>query len=207
MIGLLGKKIGMTRMFSEDGIDIPVTIIEAGPCLVSQIKTDKKDGYSAIQLGFGEKKESRVSKPLLGHFAKSNIKPMYHLREFRDFKIEKKLNPGDEVRVDLFSPGDMIFVTGISKGHGFQGVVKRHGFHGGPKTHGQSDRLRAPGSIGQSSYPSRVRKGLKMAGRMGNDRVTVKNLIVVQIKPEQNLIYIRGAVPGAVNSIVEIKKN
>ena len=206
MIGLLGKKIGMTRIFSEDGENIPVTIIEAGPCLVSQIKTDKIDGYSAIQLGFKEKKESRVSKPLLGHFAKAKIKPMYHIKEFRDFKLEKELNVGDEVGVDLFSPGDFIVVSGKSKGRGFQGVVKRHGFHGGPKTHGQSDRLRAPGSIGQSSYPSRVRKGLKMAGRMGNIRVSVKNLMVVQIKPEQNLLFIRGSVPGAVNSIVEIKK-
>lgn len=207
MIGLIGKKIGMTRVFSEDGESIPVTVIQAGPCYISQIKTTKKDGYSAVQLGFKEKKESRATKPQLGHFAKANLKPMYHLKEFRNFELDKEIKIGDEVGIDAFMPGDVIFVSGKSKGKGFQGVMKRHGFGGGPKTHGQSDRPRAPGSIGQSSYPSRVRKGLRMAGRMGNKRVTTKNLRVIKIIPDQHLMLIRGTVPGSVNSIIEIKKN
>ncbi len=206
MVGLLGRKIGMTRIFGEDGTHIPVTVIEAGPCFVSQIKTPEKDGYSAVQLGFLAKKEKRTTKPLLGHFKKANLKPMRILREFRDFDIGKEIKLGDQIGVEVFEPGDIIDVSGSTKGRGFQGVVKRHGFHGGPKTHGQSDRLRAPGSIGQSSYPSRVLKGLKMAGHMGNRRVTIKNLIVVKVIPEQNLLLVRGGVPGSVNSILEIKK-
>lgn len=206
MIGLLGRKVGMTRIFAENGESIPVTVIEAGPCYVSQIKTPERDGYSAVQIGFREKKESRTNKPLLGHFARAKLKPMYHLKEFRNFQLEREIKVGDQVGVDSFREGDLVHVSGKSKGKGFQGVVKRHRFGGGPKTHGQSDRLRAPGSIGQSSYPSRVVKGLKMAGRMGHKRVTVKNLEVVKVMPEQNLILVRGAVPGAVNGIVEIKK-
>lgn len=206
MVGLLGRKLGMTRIFSEDGHNIPVTVIEAGPCFVSQIKTPEKDGYSAVQLGFMEKKEKRTTKPLLGHFAKANLKPLRYLREFRDFDLGKELKLGDEIGVEIFEPGDVVDVSGRSKGRGFQGVVKRHRFGGGPKTHGQSDRYRAPGSIGQSSFPSRVLKGLRMAGHMGNRRVTIKNLVVVKVIPEQNLLLVRGGVPGAVNSIVEIKK-
>jgi len=206
MVGLLGRKLGMTRIFSEDGHNIPVTVIEAGPCFVSQIKTPEKDGYSAVQLGFMEKKEKRTTKPLLGHFAKANLKPLRYLREFRDFDMGKELKLGDEIGVEIFEPGDVVDVSGRTKGRGFQGVVKRHRFGGGPKTHGQSDRLRAPGSIGQSSFPSRVLKGLRMAGHMGNRRVTIKNLVVVKVIPEQNLLLVRGGVPGAVNSIVEIKK-
>jgi large subunit ribosomal protein L3 len=206
MVGLLGRKLGMTRIFAEDGTNIPVTVIEAGPCFVTQIKTPEKDGYSAVQLGFMEKKEKRTTKPLLGHFAKAGVKPLRYLREFRDFDIGRELKLGDQIGVEVFEPGDVVDVSGRTKGRGFQGVVKRHGFGGGPKSHGQSDRLRAPGSIGQASFPSRVFKGLKMAGHMGNRRVTIKNLVVVKVIPEQNLILVRGGVPGAVNSIVEIKK-
>ena len=206
MVGLLGRKLGMTRVFSEDGQNIPVTVIEAGPCFVSQIKTPEKDGYSAVQLGFLEKKEKNTTKPLLGHFKKANVKPLRVLREFRDFDIGKELNLGDQIGVEVFEPGDIVDISGRSKGRGFQGVVKRHRFGGGPKTHGQSDRHRAPGSIGQSSFPSRVLRGLRMAGHMGNRRVTVKNLVVVKVIPEQNLLLVRGGVPGSVNSIVEIKK-
>jgi len=206
MVGLLGRKLGMTRIFAEDGANIPVTVIEAGPCFVTQIKTPEKDGYSAVQLGFMEKKEKRTTKPLLGHFAKAGVKPLRYLREFRDFDIGRELKLGDQIGVEVFEPGDVVDVSGRTKGRGFQGVVKRHGFGGGPKSHGQSDRLRAPGSIGQASFPSRVFKGLKMAGHMGNRRVTIKNLVVVKVIPEQNLILVRGGVPGAVNSIVEIKK-
>ncbi|HHM24375.1 MAG TPA: 50S ribosomal protein L3 [Bacteroidetes bacterium] len=206
MVGLLGRKLGMTRVFSEDGQNIPVTVIEAGPCFVSQIKTPEKDGYSAVQLGFLEKKEKNATKPLLGHFKKANVKPLRVLREFRDFDIGKELNLGDQIGVEVFEPGDIVDISGRSKGRGFQGVVKRHRFGGGPKTHGQSDRHRAPGSIGQSSFPSRVLRGLRMAGHMGNRRVTVKNLVVVKVIPEQNLLLVRGGVPGSVNSIVEIKK-
>ncbi|HDL17684.1 MAG TPA: 50S ribosomal protein L3 [Bacteroidetes bacterium] len=207
MVGLLGRKVGMTRIFSENGENIPVTVIEAGPCYVSQIKTSKIDGYSAVQIGLKEKKEIRTTKPLLGHFKKANIKPMYYLREFRNFEIDKKVKIGDQIGPDLFTSGDLISVSGTSKGKGFQGVMKRHGFGGGPKTHGQSDRMRAPGSVGQSSYPSRVMKGMRMGGHMGSKRITVKNLVVVQVVPEQNLLLVRGSVPGSVNSIVEIKKN
>ena len=207
MVGLIGRKVGMTRVFSEQGESIPVTVIEAGPCYISQIKTPEKDGYSAVQIGFKEKKESRATKPQLGHFAKASLKPMYHLKEFRDFILEKEIKLGEEVGVDVFVPGDTVFVSGKSKGKGFQGVMKRHGFHGGQKTHGQSDRMRAPGSIGQASYPSRVMKGKKMAGRMGNKRVTTKSLRIVKVVPEQNLVLIRGVVPGSINSIIEIKKN
>lgn len=207
MVGLLARKVGMTRIFSEDGRDIPVTVLETGPCYVSQIKTEKRDGYSAVQLGFQPKKEARVTKPVLGHFAKAKLKPTYFLKEFRDFDIGKEIKIGDELKADLFSPGDTVRVASRSKGKGFQGVMKRHGFHGAQKTHGQSDRMRAPGSIGQSSYPSRVIKGMKMAGRTGNSRVTVKNLIVVKVMTEQNLVLVRGSVPGSVNSLVEIKKH
>jgi len=207
MFGVLGKKVGMTRIFSEDGENYPVTVVEAGPCYVSQIKTPETDGYSAVQIGFKEKKESRANKAMSGHFAKANLKPMYHLREFRDFESGKELKVGDEISLDSFAQGDVVNVAGNSKGRGFQGVMKRHGFSGGEKTHGQSDRMRAPGSIGQASYPSRVMKGKKMPGRMGNKRVTVKNLSIIKVIPEQHLLLIRGAVPGAINSILEIKKS
>ncbi|HDI52458.1 50S ribosomal protein L3 [candidate division KSB1 bacterium] len=206
MIGLIGRKLGMTRIFDEEGRHVPVTVIEAGPCYVTQIKTVDKDGYVAVQLGFREKKESRTTKPLLGHFKKANTKPTYVLQEFRDFDNWQNLKLSDEIKVDIFSPGDVVKVTGRSKGRGFAGVVKRHRFAGGPKTHGQSDRARAPGSVGQSSFPSHVLKGLRMAGRMGGKRVTVLNLKVVKVYPEQNLLLLKGAVPGAVNGYVRIVK-
>lgn len=206
MSGILGKKIGMTSIFNERGESVPCTVIEAGPCYITQIKTKDNDGYDAIQLGFEDKKESLVNKPMIGHFKKSNMKPKKILREFKGFDVSK-LQVGAELKVDaLFAIGDVISVSGTSKGRGFQGVVKRHHFGGGFKTHGQSDRLRAPGSIGSSSYPSRVLKGMKMAGRMGGERVTVKNLKILRIIPESNILLVKGSVPGYNNSYVEIHK-
>ncbi len=205
MGGLLGKKIGMTRIFDADGNNVPVTVIQAGPCYVTLVRTKERDGYDAIQLGFDEKKEKNTIKPLLGQFKKAGVPPLRKLKEFPPFK-DKELQPGDVITVDVFQPGEIVKVSGLSKGRGFAGVVKRHGFGGGPKTHGQSDRLRAPGSIGQSSFPSKVFKGLRMAGRMGNKRVTVRGLQVVKVDPEKNLLFIKGAVPGARNNYVEIYK-
>jgi len=202
MRGLLGRKIGMTRYFDESGNSIPATLIEAGPCTVVQIKNIDKDGYNAVQLGFLKQKEKRVTKPLLGHFRRANAVPHRILREFRDFDLDIKV--GEQIGVDLFSEGDIVNITGYSKGRGFAGVVKRHGFKGGVKSHGQSDRHRAPGSIGQSANPKRVFKGLRMAGRMGNERVTIKNLEILKIFKDKNLILVKGAVPGHRNSIVEI---
>jgi len=206
MVGIIGRKLGMTRLFTERGKVIPVTVIEAGPCYVTQVKTKERDGYDAVQLGFQEVKERSLNKPLLGHLKKAGVKALRVLREFRDFRLEEPVSPGQEVRVDIFRVGDLVDVTGYSKGRGFAGVVKRHKFGGGPKTHGQSDRWRAPGSLGQSSFPSRVFKGLRMAGRMGNRRVTVKHLEVVKVDPENNLLVVKGAVPGATKGIVTIKR-
>jgi large subunit ribosomal protein L3 len=203
MRGLLGKKIGMTRFFDETGTPVAATVIEAGPCKVVQVKTSEKDGYNAVQLGYIEKKEKRVTKPLLGHYRKANAAPQRVLREFRDF--EGELKPGDTVSVSIFTAGDRVRVTGCSKGKGFAGVVKRHHFSGGPKTHGQSDRHRAPGSVGQSAYPNRVFKGMRMGGRMGNDRVTLRHLRVLKVIPEKNLLLIQGGIPGSRNSLVEIR--
>ncbi len=205
MIGLLGKKTGMTRIFDENGNVIPVTIIEAGPCFVAQIKTKVTDGYNAVQLGFDDKKEKNTTKPLSGHFKKANIAPKRLLTEFRDFDLQN-LQLGQQITVDVFNVGDKITVQGVSKGKGFQGVVKRHGFGGGPVTHGQSDRLRAPGSIGASSFPSRVFKGQRMAGRMGSVKVSVRNLKIVKIDKDQNLIFIKGAIPGHINGYVKLMK-
>jgi large subunit ribosomal protein L3 len=204
MRGLLGKKIGMTRIFDQTGMPKVATVIEAGPCLVVQVKTKDKDGYNAVQLGFENKKESRTAKPLLGHFKKANAQPQRVLREFRDFGREVKA--GDRIGADLFQEGERVSVSGLSKGRGFQGVVKRHQFSGGSKTHGQSDRLRAPGSIGSSSFPKRVFKGLRMGGRMGYDRVTVRNMEIIKIIPDRNLILVKGGVPGARNTILEIHR-
>lgn len=206
MIGILGKKIGMTTIFEKDGNAVPCTVIEAGPCYVTQIKSKDKDGYESIQIGFEEKKEKNTSKPLAGKFKKAKTPILRHVKEIRDCGIEN-LKEGDMIKVDIFKEGDNVKVTGTSKGKGFQGVVKRHGFGGGVKTHGQSDRLRAPGSIGGSSYPSRVFKGQRMAGRMGGDTVSVRNLRVVKIFRDSNLILIKGAVPGTKTGIVEIYKN
>jgi large subunit ribosomal protein L3 len=206
MSGIIGKKIGMSSVFDAQGDLIPVTVIQAGPCKIVSIRTKEKDGYEALQLGFGQRKEKNISKPVKGQYKKNELTPAAVLKEFKfasiaDYKI------GDEVKVDLFKEGEKIKVRGKSIGKGFQGVMKRHGFGGvGGTTHGQSDRLRAPGSIGASSYPSRVFKGQRMAGRKGYENVTTTNLKVVKIIPEQNLILIKGAVPGAVNSYVELIK-
>ncbi|MDB0027575.1 50S ribosomal protein L3 [Flavobacteriales bacterium] len=205
MPGLIGKKIGMTSVFSEEGKNIPCTILEVGPCKVTQIKTKEVDGYSAVQLGFSEQKESRVSKAALGHFKKADSAPLKKLIEFPADFSEVAL--GDTMNVELFEEGEFVTVTGTSKGKGFQGVVKRHNFRGvGDATHGQHNRLRAPGSIGAASYPARVFKGMRMAGQMGNERVKVENLQVLKILTDKNMIVVKGAVPGAKNSYITIEK-
>lgn len=206
MIGIIGKKVGMTRIFDERGKAWAVSVVEAGPCHVTQIKTQATDGYAAIQMGFGETRPKLLNKPLQGHLAKSGGKTLRFLKEFRDFEGTEGLKAGELILVDRFAPGDVVSVTGTSKGHGFAGVIKRHHFGGGPVTHGQSDRTRAPGSLGQSSYPSRVYKGMRMAGRMGGSSVTIKNLKILKVDPNNNLIIIKGAIPGAINSVVYIKK-
>ena len=207
MNGLLGKKLGMTSVFDDAGQVIPCTVIEAGPCFVTQIKTKERDGYEAVQVGFEPKPERVVNKPLKGHFAKANTKPMRIVREFRGNGVGE-LQPGQEIKLtSVFEKGDTVSVIGTSKGRGFQGVVKRHHFGGGFRTHGQSDRERAPGSIGSSSHPSRVFKGMRMAGRMGGEQVTVRNLKVVGLIPDSNILLVRGSVPGAINGYVEIYKN
>jgi large subunit ribosomal protein L3 len=205
MEGIIGKKIGMTRIFDQEGEAIPVTVIQAGPCPVIQVKTEDRDGYSAVQVGFGEKRKKLVTLPLLGHFDKAKVEPKRILKEIRTDAAEE-FKAGQELKVDIFSVGDKVRVTGLSKGLGFQGGVRRHKFRGGPKTHGQSDRLRAPGSIGSSSYPSRVYKGQRMPGRMGRDKVTIKNLEVVGVDSERDLLLLKGAVPGKKNSYLTIRK-
>lgn len=200
---ILGKKIGMTRIFGEDGRAIPVTVIEAGPCPVVQKKAETPDGYTAYQVGFGTRQAGRVNKPLLGHFAKAGVEPTHHLREIR--YDEGDLEVGQTLKADIFEVGQKVDVTGVSRGLGFAGGMKRHHFSGANKTHGQSDRWRAPGSIGQSSYPSRVFKGLRMAGRMGRDTVTVLNLEIVQIIADENLILVKGAIPGHRGSLVKVR--
>ena len=205
MSGLIGRKIGMTSIYSAAGKNIPCTIIEAGPCVVTQVKTIATDGYSAVQLAFDEKKDKHTTAAMKGHFAKANSTPMRKLVEFRYFKTELTL--GSSINVELFEEGEFVSVIGTSKGKGFQGVVKRHGFSGvGMATHGQHNRLRAPGSLGASSYPSRVFKGMRMAGRTGGARVKVQNLIVLKVLPEQNLIVVQGAIPGPKGSYVMIEK-
>ncbi len=205
MSGLIGKKIGMTSIYSAAGKNIPCTIIEAGPCVVTQVKTIAIDGYSAVQLAFDEKKDKHTTAAMKGHFAKANSTPMRKLVEFRYFDTEHAL--GSSISVDLFEEGEFVSVIGTSKGKGFQGVVKRHGFSGvGMATHGQHNRLRAPGSLGASSNPSRVFKGMRMAGRTGGARVKVQNLIVLKVLPEQNLIVVQGAIPGPKGSYVMIEK-
>src|SRR6187401_3426462 len=206
MKGIIGKKIGMTSIFTPDGRQTACTIIEAGPCVVTQVKTKDTDGYSALQLGFGDKKEKHSNKSEINHFSKSQTAPKSFVKEFRDYYQDKNL--GETITVDIFAEGETVEVVGTTKGKGFQGVVKRHGFSGvGEKTHGQHDRQRAPGSIGGSSYPSRVFKGMRMAGRMGSDTVTVRNLKIVKIFSDSNLILIKGAIPGAKTGLVEIYKN
>jgi large subunit ribosomal protein L3 len=205
MTALFGIKVGMTRIFDDAGNMIPVTLIKTEPHLVIQIKTRADDGYNALRLGFGQIRKKLVSKPLEGQLKKAGVEPCRYIREVRvsdpgEYKV------GSKIDVGVFSPGDKVHVVGISKGYGFQGVVRRYGFKGGPKTHGQSDRLRAPGSIGASSFPSRVWRGQRMAGHMGNKRVTVKNLLINSVEPEHNLILIRGAVPGKPGGLVKIVK-
>ena len=195
----------MTSVFSADGKNVPCTVIEVGPCVVTQVKTAEKDGYEAVQLGFEEKKEKHTTAPMAGHFKKAGVAPQRHLAEFKGFGEEVKL--GSTVTVDLFSEGDFVDIQGTSKGKGFQGVVKRHGFGGvGQSTHGQHTRLRAPGSVGACSYPAKVFKGMRMAGQMGNQKVTVQNLQVVRVMPEHNVLIIKGSIPGSKGSIVLIEK-
>lgn len=205
MPGLIGKKIGMTSVFSVEGKNIPCTVIEAGPCVVTQIKTLENDGYEAVQVGFGERKEKHTTKPQLGHFQKAGTTPKKKLVEFEGFEMDLKL--GDTIGVDIFEEGSWVDVTGSSKGKGFQGVVKRHGFSGvGQSTHGQHNRLRAPGSIGAASYPARVFKGMRMAGRAGGKAVTIQDLEVLKVLPEKNLLVVKGSVPGAKGSYLIIEK-
>jgi large subunit ribosomal protein L3 len=204
MSGLIGKKIGMTSIFDADGISIPCTVVEAGPCVVTQVKTTDKDGYSAVQLSFGERKEKNTPAALKGHFKKAGTTPKRRVQEFKYF--EKELQVGDQVTVDILTEGSFCEITGTSKGKGFQGVVKRHGFSGvGGQTHGQHNRLRAPGSLGASSWPSRVFKGMRMAGRTGGNTVKLSNLKIVKILPEQNIVLVKGAIPGAKGSYVTIE--
>ena len=205
MSGLIGKKIGMTSLFESNGKNIPCTVLEVGPCVVTQVRTNKIDGYEAIQLGFDEKAEKKVSKSDKGHFSKANVKSKNKLFEFRNF--DQELNLGDTITVEHFQEGDFVDISGTSKGKGFQGVVKRHGFAGvGQSTHGQHNRLRAPGSIGAASYPARVFKGMRMAGQMGNSKVKVLNLRVIKVLPEKNLLIVRGCVPGHKNAYVIVQK-
>lgn len=207
MNGLIGKKIGMTSVFTEAGRNLACTVVELGPCVVTQVKTEETDGYNALQLGFGEAKAKNTTNQMMGHFDKAKTAPKRKLVEFRDFDmVEKAL--GDIVKVDeIFEEGDLINAIGTSKGKGFQGVVKRYNFRGvGDATHGQHNRQRAPGSIGAASYPARVFKGMRMAGRMGGDRVNVKNLEVVKIFPEKNLMLVKGAIPGHKGSFVILEK-
>lgn len=205
MKGIIGKKLGMTSIYGPDGRQVAVTIIEAGPNVVTQVKTEESDGYNALQLAFGEKKEKNTPKPAIQHFAKANTTPKKVVKEFRNYFEEKAI--GELITTDIFSEGEKVDVVGITKGKGFQGVVKRHGFSGvGEATHGQHDRSRAPGSIGASSTPSRVLKGMRMAGHMGTDRVKMKGLKIVKIFAEKNYILVSGSVPGHIGSIVFIQK-
>jgi large subunit ribosomal protein L3 len=203
--GLIGKKIGMTQIFDDSGAAIPITVIEAGPCYVTQVRDVETDGYTAVQLGFGEIKPKRLTGGQLGHLKRNDLPPLRYLREFRT-KKEAEMNPGDQVTVEVFEVGDHVDVLGTSKGRGFAGVVKRHGFSGGPKTHGQSDRQRAPGSIGATTGTARVFKGKRMPGHMGNRRVTSQNLKVVLVDEERNLIGVRGAIPGPKGGLLVIKE-
>ena len=210
MPGLIGRKVGMTSVFDENGKSIACTLIEAGPCVVTQVKNEETDGYKAVQLAYGERKEKNTPKALQGHFSKAKTTPKSKVVEFRDFReeFEDKVKLGAEIKIeDVFSEQDYVDAIGMSKGKGFQGVVKRHGFGGvGQATHGQHNRLRAPGSIGAASFPSRVFKGLKMAGRTGGEQVKVLNLRIVKVYPEKNLVLVSGSIPGAKNSYVILEK-
>ncbi len=206
MKGMIGKKVGMTQVFDDQGTVVPVTVIQAGPCYVTQIRNRERDGYISVQLGYGESKPTRLTKGQLGHLQKTDLPALRHLREFRmagnpDLAVEE----GQEIKVDIFEQGEFVDVIGTSKGRGHAGTIKRHGFSRGPKTHGQSDRMRSPGSIGMCATPGRTLKGKKMAGRMGNDRVTVQNLPLVVVDADKNLLAVKGSVPGAKGSIVMIR--
>jgi large subunit ribosomal protein L3 len=202
--GLLGRKIGMTQVFTEKGETVPVTVIEAGPCVIAQLRTKDRDGYEAVQIGFGEIKLKRVTKPEQGHL-KAAGRLVRHLRELPTTDLSSH-TVGDVVNVDIFTTGEKVDIAGTSKGRGFAGVVKRHGFRGGPSTHGQSDRHRAPGSIGSGTTPGRVWKGMRMAGRMGNERVTVQNLEIVEVDVERHLLLVKGSVPGAKNGLLMVQR-
>ena len=206
MPGLIGKKVGMTSMYNEAGKNLPCTVLEVGPCVVTQVKTEDKDGYAAVQVGFGDRKENRTSKAMAGHFKKAGVHARQHLAEFNGF--EQEYTPGDEVKLeDVFQEGEFVSVMGTSKGRGFQGVVRRHGFGGvGQATHGQHNRMRAPGAIGAASTPARVYKGMRMAGQMGNSRVTIENLEVLKIMSEEGLLVVKGAVPGHKGATVIVRK-
>jgi len=207
MSGLIGKKIGMTSIYDASGKVVPCTVLEAGPCVVTQVKTVEKDGYSAIQLGYDEKKEKNTTKPLKGHFAKAGTTPKKVLHEFSRFEEGHKKSFGEVLDVTVFEEGEFVDISGTSKGKGFQGVVKRHGFGGvGDATHGQHNRLRAPGSMGASSYPSRVFKGMRMAGQMGGAKVKVTNLQILKVVKEKNLLVVKGSVPGANGSYIIIER-
>jgi large subunit ribosomal protein L3 len=203
MRGLIGQKLGMTQFWHENGQVIPVTVIQGGPCVITQIKTEERDGYSSVQLGYKDKKESRTTKAQIGHFEKANATPKYFVHEFRDMNIGDK-KEGDALDVDLFEVGDFVTVAGTSKGRGFAGVMKRHNFHGGHASHGKSDQLRAGGSIGASSDPSRVWPGKKMAGRYGGKRASVRNLEIVAVDVDNHIVMVKGAVPGPNNGYVEL---
>jgi large subunit ribosomal protein L3 len=206
MPGLIGKKVGMTSMYNEAGKNLPCTVLEVGPCVVTQVKTEDKDGYAAVQVGFGDRKENRTSKAMAGHFKKAGVHARQYLAEFNGF--EQEYNPGDEVKLeDVFQEGEFVSVVGTSKGRGFQGVVRRHGFGGvGQATHGQHNRMRAPGAIGAASTPARVYKGMRMAGQMGNSRVTIENLEVLKVMAEEGLLVVKGAVPGHKGATVIVRK-
>jgi large subunit ribosomal protein L3 len=206
MKGMIGKKVGMTQVFDEQGNVIPVTVIQAGPCYVTQVRNSERDGYTAVQLGFGETKPGRLTKGQLGHLQRNNLPALKYLREFRvQDENAVDVEEGAEIKVDVFEAGERVDVIGTSKGRGFAGTIKRHGFHRGPKTHGQSDRERSPGAIGMCATPARTLKGMRMGGRMGNDRVTMQNLEVVQVDPEKNLLAVKGSVPGTNGGIVIIR--
>lgn len=205
MKGMIGRKVGMTQIFDDNGNVIPATVIEAGPCYVTQVRTADRDGYAAVQLGFEQAKPRRLTKGQLGHLQRNNLPALRYLREFRLLQADVDVEEGQEIKVDVFEPGEMIDVIGTSKGKGFAGTIKRHGFSRGPKTHGQSDRMRSPGSIGMCATPGRTLKGQRMGGRMGNDRVTIQNLQVLKVDAEHNLLAVKGSVPGARGGIVLIR--
>jgi large subunit ribosomal protein L3 len=203
MVGLIGRKLGMTRVFDAAGAAVPVTVVQAGPCVVTQVKQAEKDGYRSVQLGYGDRKEKSTPQPLLGHFQKAQVAPQ---RVLQEFALDGEYRLGQSIGVEVFSVGDRVHVTGISKGKGTAGVVKRHKFHGGPKTHGQTDRHRHAGSVGSTTYPGRVLRGKRMAGHMGSERVTVRNLRIIGIDKEQNLLWVEGAVPGPARGYLRLRK-